>query len=151
MASAASSVVGAASRNSNTGSAEGQGVTANQYFVDSLFRTDHPTVDPNDSAVRAEAGVILANALRQSRMPAADRIYLGELISAKTGLTQSEAEKRVSDIEAADEQAADAARKNLAHSMYWMFLALLIGAFCATFAATVGGRERDRVLVRSAI
>ena len=44
-------------------------------------------------------------------------------------------------------QAADTARKAVAHSMYWTFLALLIGAFCASFAATIGGRERDRVPV----
>ena len=43
--------------------------------------------------------------------------------------------------------AADAARKARAHALYWLFLALLIGAFTASFAATVGGRERDRVRV----
>jgi hypothetical protein len=30
--------------------------------------------------------------------------------------------------------------------MYWIFLALLIGAFCASYAATVGGNERDRIV-----
>lgn len=44
-------------------------------------------------------------------------------------------------------QAADEARKTFAHSMYWTFVALLIGAFCASLAATIGGRERDRVVV----
>jgi hypothetical protein len=27
----------------------------------------------------------------------------------------------------------------------WTFVALLTGAFCASFAATVGGRQRDHV------
>jgi hypothetical protein len=31
--------------------------------------------------------------------------------------------------------------------MYWTFLALLIGAFCASLAATVGGKQRDSVLI----
>jgi hypothetical protein len=31
--------------------------------------------------------------------------------------------------------------------MYWTFLALLIGAFCASLAATIGGGQRDRVIV----
>jgi hypothetical protein len=44
-------------------------------------------------------------------------------------------------------QAADDVRKAFAHSMYWTFVALLIGAFCASLAATIGGRERDRVVV----
>jgi hypothetical protein len=31
--------------------------------------------------------------------------------------------------------------------MYWTFLALLVGAFSASFAATIGGKQRDRVIV----
>jgi hypothetical protein len=31
--------------------------------------------------------------------------------------------------------------------LYWLFLALLVGAFCASYAATLGGRQRDHVLV----
>jgi len=27
----------------------------------------------------------------------------------------------------------------------WLFLALLLGAFCSSYAATLGGRQRDRV------
>jgi len=40
-------------------------------------------------------------------------------------------------------QAVDTARKAIAHAMYWTFVALLIGAFCASVAATIGGRQRD--------
>jgi hypothetical protein len=29
--------------------------------------------------------------------------------------------------------------------LLWLFLALLMGAFCASYAATMGGRQRDRV------
>src|SRR5262249_26566996 len=36
-------------------------------------------------------------------------------------------------------------RKAIAHSLSWTFVALLIGAFCASAAATVGGRERDHM------
>jgi hypothetical protein len=31
--------------------------------------------------------------------------------------------------------------------MYWTFPALLIGAFSASVAATIGGKERDRVVI----
>jgi len=51
------------------------------------------------------------------------------------------------DIYAAAQQAAAATQKAIAHSMYWTFVALLVGAFCASVAATIGGRERDRVVV----
>ena len=43
------------------------------------------------------------------------------------------------------QEAADAARKSTAHVLYWTFLALLVGAFCASVAAIIGGKQRDRV------
>jgi len=128
-------------------SGEGAATTGNTYFVDSLFRTDHPTADQNESAVRAEAGVILVHSLRESALSAQDRTHLAQLVAAGTGLTQADAEQRVNDTVAAARQAADNARKAVAHMLYWLFVALLIGAFCASFAATIGGRERDRVPV----
>ena len=54
------------------------------------------------------------------------------LIAAKSGVTQAEAEGRVDDAYARGLQAADTARKAVAHSMYWTFLALLVGAFFAS-------------------
>jgi hypothetical protein len=129
------------------GSGEGAAATGNAYFVDSLFQTDHPSTDQNESAVRAEAGVILVHSLRESDLSAQDRTHLTQLVAARTGLTQSDAEQRVNDTVAAARQAADNARKAAAHMLYWLFVALLIGAFCASFAATIGGRERDRVPV----
>jgi hypothetical protein len=53
----------------------------------------------------------------------------------------------VSDVFAAAQQAADTARKTIAHSLLWTFVALLIGAFCASFTATIGGRQRDHVVI----
>ena len=117
----------------------------NAYFVDTLFRSVRP-VNPNDASMRAEAGSIFANALRQKDVPAPDKTYLGQLVAARTGLSQTDAEQRVSDVLTQARQAADTARKAVAHSLYWTFLALLIGAFCASFAATIGGRQRDRVV-----
>jgi len=69
------------------------------------------------------------------------------LVAARTGLSQPEADKRVSDIMNDAKQAADSARKAASHSLLWIFLALLIGAFCASYAATIGGSQRDHVKV----
>jgi hypothetical protein len=60
-------------------------------------------------------------------------------------MSQAEAESRVNETVAADREAADAARKAVAHSLYWLFVAFLIGAFGASYAATIGGRQRDHV------
>jgi hypothetical protein len=114
------------------------------YFVDMLFRTEHPTAR-TDPPLRNEAGLILANALRRPNMTKEDQAYLGTLVTAATGLTQEEAERRVTETIAADREFADTARKAIAHSLYWLFVAFLIGAFCASYAATIGGRQRDSV------
>jgi len=142
LASAAASMVGGAAQ---VGTA--QKLDPNEYFVDMLFRSEHPSSDQSGTLVRSEVGRILANALRQSDVPGADKTYLTELVASKTGLSQTEAEKRVSDVLAQARQAADTARKAVAHSLYWAFLALLMGAFCASFAATIGGKQRDHVVV----
>ena len=52
---------------------------------------------------------------------------------------------RVSDVFAQAQQDEEAARKAVAHISIWIFIALLIGAFCASYAATVGGRQRDHM------
>jgi len=127
------------------------GVTAasatdpNGYFVDTLFRSDHIGSDNKDVALQAEAGRILANALRQDQMPTEDQNYLARLTAAKTGISLLEAQKRVSDVVADARQTADTARKVAAHLLLWLFLALMMGAFSASYAATIGGRQRDHV------
>jgi hypothetical protein len=62
-------------------------------------------------------------------------------------MTPAEADQRVSDAFSQAQQAADVARKALAHLSIWMFIALLIGAFCASLSATIGGRQRDHVVL----
>jgi hypothetical protein len=125
--------------------ADGQDLGPNEYFIDTLFRSDHRSPDRNDAPVRAEAARIFAHALRQRNLPAADETYLDELVAAKTGLNQTESEKRVSEVFGEIQRAADTARKTVAHLSLWIFVALLIGAFCASYAATIGGRQRDHV------
>jgi len=154
LASAATSMVGAAASAPARGAGmttgvqpEGQEFDPNGYFVDMLFRSDGVKPESNAASVRGEGGRILANALRQKEIPAADKAYLTQLVATRTGLTQADAEQRVSDVFAAAQQAADTARKTVAHSLLWAFVALLIGAFCASLGATIGGRQRDHVVV----
>jgi len=154
LASAASSMVGVVA----SSGAEGAGMATsvqpagrefdpNGYFIDTLFRSDSAKTDSNGASVRGEAGRIFANALRQGEIPGADKSYLTQLIVARTGLSQPEAQRRVAEVFTSAQQAADLARKTVAHSLLWAFLALLIGAFCASLAATIGGRQRDHVVV----
>jgi hypothetical protein len=167
LASAASSLVGGtASMVSNvasgaaTGASQGMTQSAGQsssapsdptgYFVDSLFRTDHPSPNASAGDARAESGRILLNGMRSGTMPAGDKTYLAQLVAARTGLSQADAEKRVDDVIAQEKaaelkvrQAADAARKAGAYLSIFLGLSMLIGAFIACTAAALGGRQRD--------
>ena len=136
---------GAAADRSGTAQTVTPGPDPNGYYADSLFRSERPNSTVNDQATRAEAGRILANALQQKELPARDNTYLTQLVSAKTGMSESDAGKRVSDVFASAQEAADATRRALAHLLIWGFVGLLIGAFCASYAATIGGRLRDHL------
>ena len=108
-----------------------------------------------NTATSAEVSRIMANALRTGTLPQDDQAYVARLVSQRTGLPQADAEKRVTDLynraqtrlreaEATARETADKARKASAHAALWLFVSLLIGAFVASFAATLGGRQRDR-------
>src|SRR5579863_9438804 len=73
-------------------------------------------------------------------MPAQDKSYLARLVAANAGLSDAEAEKWVSD-NLCRRPAGCRAPRTVAHSLYWMFVAFLIGAFCASYSATIGGRR----------
>ena len=88
------------------------------YVVDTLFRSDRPDPNTTSEDVRAEATRIIASGLRNGDVPAADKTYLAQLVAARTGISQADAEKRVNDViakakdvELKARQAADTARK----------------------------------------
>jgi hypothetical protein len=121
----------------------------NMYFVDALFRSGRvgTGTDTGDTAAKAEAERILVKGLNEKQMPSGDQNYLVTLVAGRTGISQPEAERRVSDVITEARRAEDAARKATAHLLLWLFLSLLVGAFSASFAATIGGRQRDHVKV----
>ncbi len=128
------------------------------YFSDMLLRAA-PAAGTGEAGgtvadQRVEIGKIFATGLSTGSLAADDRAYLGQVVASRTGVTQAEAEARVdavyaratkaaADAKAKAQQAADTARKAGAHTALWMFVALLLGAFVASLAATFGGRQRD--------
>jgi hypothetical protein len=136
----------------------GQVANPNAYFTDTLFRTDHPSASTDANASQAEIGRIFARALSSGDLPAADKTYVAQVVASRTGLSQPDAEKRVSDVfeqaksaaaMAADKakEAADVARKTGVYVSLWVFVSLLVGAFSACYMATVGGEARDEKTV----
>lgn len=102
----------------------------------------------------AEVGGIFINAVRIGALSAEDSKYVAQIVAQRTGIAQADAEKRVNDTyarvqsaitsaETTAKDAADKARKASAYAALWLFISLLCGAFIASFAATLGGRQRD--------
>jgi hypothetical protein len=120
------------------------------YFVDSLYRSDHPNASASSQDVRAETMRILARGIQNGGVSDADKAYLAQLVAARTGLSQEDARKRVNDVLAQEQaaetkarQAADAARRAGAAMSIYTGVSMLIGAFIACVAAALGGRQRD--------
>jgi len=101
-----------------------------------------------------EAGRIFANGISAGSLPPEDTKYVGQMIAQRTGMSQADAEKRVTDTftrmqtkakdaEVAARDAADKTRKASAYAALWIFVSLLVGAFVASLSATYGGRRRD--------
>jgi hypothetical protein len=115
------------------------------YYVDALLRPN-PTASPSTTdlaAIRLEIAHILTAGLREDQVPAPDRTYVAQVVAARTGLSQGDADKRVSDVINQAKTALDNARRAAAKLSLWLTASLLIGAFTASLAATEGGYVRD--------
>jgi hypothetical protein len=167
LASAASSLIGGVARGATTvaasavqGAAQGatqggEGADPTGYLVDSLFRRPQPEASGNTQEVRSEASRILLSGLRSGDVPADDKTYLAQLVAARTGVSQEDAQKRVDeviakakDVEAKARQAAEAARKAATYLSLFTAFSMLIGAFIAGAAAAFGGHQRDEFAER---
>lgn len=158
---AASTVASGAAMGASAGATASAGSGANQssnatsYFVDALFRPSDPARlsapgAEGDAAAAAQASRILIAGAAAGQVSADDKSYLGQLVAARTGLSQPEATARVdavlAQVQAAKvkaQQAADAARKVSATFALLAALSMIIGAFIASVAAALGGRQRD--------
>jgi hypothetical protein len=153
LAAATSSIVSGGVRAASTvagGAAQAATSGISSYSIDSLFRSDHVDASASNQDVAAQASHILANGVRTGDVPGADHTYLAQLVAAKTGIPQADAQKRVDDTIASTKeaeikarQAADDARKATATFAIFTALSLMIGAFVASAAAAVGGNIRD--------
>lgn len=132
------------------------------YFSNSLLRVTPENLNNvhPDASIRDEVNQILTHAVVEGKLKEEDKIYLVHLLMRQNNLGQTEAEQRVDQVYDALvtsihqnketlKQTAQDARKAAAHSALWMFIALLCGAFIASAAATIGGRQRDNVNIHN--
>ncbi len=123
------------------------------YFADAILRPADPATPPavqSDERVTAEVSRILINGTVRGEMPADDRAYLDRVVASRTGLSEADATARVdqtlANIEAAKteaREAADTAKQAATAIALAGAVSLMIGAFIASVAAAIGGRQRD--------
>jgi hypothetical protein len=146
------------------------------YFTDTLLRTNPQAPSaaggaaaggvssggasataaaPDDRAMHAQVGRIITTAVATNGLASDDRTYLAQIVSARTGMSQDDAQKRVDDVinraKADAAQAADTARKAGAYFSFWTFMSLLFGAACAALGGMLGGELRDEFAIRRAV
>jgi len=121
-------------------------------YVDDLFRPAAGTAagqsaaqNAADPAARAAASRLLLKSFRdRADLAPADRTYLAQLVTARTGVSQADADKRVNDVLTQAKSDLDKARGAAAKLALWLTAAMLIGALAASLAAIEGGQLRDR-------
>ena len=146
------------------------------YYTDTLLRTNPqaaaaggganattaaPSSTPNNGTpnnpgmMHAQVNRILLAAVANNSLANDDRTYLAQIVSARTGMSPDDAQKRVDDLvnraRASVKQAAETARKTAEYLSFWTFMSLLFGAACATLGGMLGGDLRDDFTTRRAV
>ena len=158
MASAATVVgSGAAANPTPAGATNGNDITA--PYLDRLFRPNYAALTGGtgqqaagvfaagrDLAADREVARRMLLTFRErghTELSADDRQYLAQMVAARTGLPQADAERRVAAVEADVRTALDNARRIAMQLSFWLVAAMFLGAFAAGLAATEGGAARD--------
>jgi hypothetical protein len=133
------------------------GASPTDYFVDMMFRPGAAApagtfggAPEAQGDQRSEAARILVTSAASGEVAAPDRTRLAQIVATRTGLSQAEAEQRVDEVLARIETAANQARETADQARqagmmlaFMTVLSFLIGAFVASAAGAIGGRQRD--------
>ncbi|MEV4608946.1 hypothetical protein MRBLMR1_004015 [Neorhizobium sp. LMR1-1-1.1] len=150
LASATSTATIAGATSGSTDNTDPSGAAG--YFTDALLRPQdlRSRVQTDDAAAVAEVSRILLNSATAGSMPDEDKTYLSAVVASRTGLTPEEAKARVDAVlqriaqaKVETQEAAEKARKSASTTAMLGALSLLVGAFIASAAAALGGRQRD--------
>lgn len=159
-ATQSASVVAAGATTEATSNPRLISATPSDYAVDLLLRpqpsqpgsagADTKNANGDVEAARSEANRIFAGAIKNQAISERDRSYLGQLVVARTGMPEAEAQKRVDaaisearDLELKARQQVDKARKATVVTAFIAAVSLLISLAAAIVAAGAGARHRD--------
>jgi hypothetical protein len=113
------------------------------YELDRLLRPARRVPNAETAMERAEAGRILLTSSSHKGVAAEDRSYLVQLVSAITGLTGPDAERRVDNGIASAKTTIARSRRSAVIAAFSIAASVLLGAIVAWMAACEGGRQRD--------
>lgn len=113
------------------------------YELDHLLRGPRRPPNAELTPIRAEAARILLTSSSHNGVSTDDRGYLVQIVSATTGLTGADAERRVDSAIAASKRAIGNARASTIILAFSIATSLLLGAVAAWAGAETGGRHRD--------
>jgi hypothetical protein len=151
LGSAASGIIGSASGGlvqvgASAASAQSSGAMAS--YVDQLLRPSAApgANNPDAKDTRDELSRLLTASFGSSSRDVSndDKTYIAQVVAQRTGLNQTDAQKRVDDVIGKLKSNLDAARKAAVQLAFWVVASLLIGAFSASLAASEAGAFRDR-------
>lgn len=102
------------------------------------------TTAPVTADARDEITRVLVSSTADGTLDAADRDYLAQVVSARTGVAPDVAQKRVEDAYASALSAIETARKAAVGAGLATATALLLSLAAAWYAAQRGGHHRDQ-------
>ncbi len=153
--------VGAAGAGAAVSASDGTSGFSPAYFTDALLRpanTAPAAGNQSDEAVNAQVTRVLVNGIVDGKLSADDQAFVEQVVAARTGLSATDAKarvdavmKRIDDAKLAAKEAADNARKTASAVALFGALSLFVGAFIASVAAAIGGRQRDEDEERMAL
>jgi hypothetical protein len=146
LASPATSLIGSAATGAVQAAAGSTQSFSTDTYIDQLLRPDNPSAQSqqNPADPHSELTRLFATTFSKGGdLSSSDRDYASKIVSARTGLSQPDAEKRVTDVVNAAKADLDRARKAAMQLAIWLTLSLFIGAFSAAAAAWEGGGVRD--------
>jgi hypothetical protein len=117
--------------------------SALSYEIDTLFRTTRRPANVDLTSLRAEVGRVLLTSSSYNGVTTDDRAYLGQMVTAITGLAPADADRRVDTVIGDSRKAISRARASGIILAFSIAAALLLGAVAAWAGAAAGGRHRD--------
>lgn len=144
LASPASNIIGGGLSGATQGATQSSGPM--DGYVDTLLRSDTPATQTQGNAADSRDEMLrlfTASFRTGTDLKPADRTYVTKVVAARTGLSEADADKRVNEVVTEVKADLDATRKATAKLAFWLTASLLLGAFCASLAATEGGGLRD--------